>query len=287
MSISSTIANDKLADLRNKKKLAIQALDFDAAEKYDELIQQQNEQIVATRIDKIKSEVLDDLEKHISKYNKISDEIALYNKKQENQLNQTYQTLLDKTQLQHAKELKSIDKSHAIALRREAEREVPEQIEILEQAKAAAVAGNYNEARNLRDEARRTGERELEERKNKIDEEFEHSRMVLDTKQQEAQEQIQQKYDDEIANLQAEIQMRTKETEQRFNSGVELIKQRAEIKVNSLLADDEVKEEAIFVIRQEVDNYIRQSQEKPQSSTMRSSRSNRTSPRESTQNNLD
>jgi hypothetical protein len=35
MSIASGIANDKLVDLRHKKKLAIQALDFDGVEEYD------------------------------------------------------------------------------------------------------------------------------------------------------------------------------------------------------------------------------------------------------------
>lgn len=263
MSISSLIANDKLTELRNKKKLAIQALDFDAAQKYDEQIQEQNEQIISDRIEKIRSEISKDLHDHIQKYNKIRNEINDYNQKTESQLNATYQDLIDKTQIQHAKELRSIDKSHGIALLREAEREVPNQIELLEQAKAAAVAGRYDDARSLRDQARIAGENELEERKRKIDEEFEHSRSMLAAKQQEAIEHITQKYDDEISNLNGEIQMRMKETEQRFDSGVELIRQRAEIRCNSLVADEEVKEEAIFNIKQMIDEIIRDSQEKP------------------------
>lgn len=263
MSISSLIANDKLTELRNKKKLAIQALDFDAAQKYDEQIQEQNEQIISERIEKIKSEISKDLREHIQKYRKIRNEINEYNQKTESQLNATYQDLIDKTQIQHGKELRSIDKSHGIALLREAEREVPDQIELLEKAKAAAVAGRYDDARDLRDQARAAGENELEERKKKIDKEFEHSRSMLAAKQQEAIEHITQKYDDEISNLTGEIQMRIKETEQRFESGVDLIRQRAEIRCNSLVADDEVKEEAIFNIKQMIDEIIRDSQQKP------------------------
>jgi hypothetical protein len=40
MSISSAIANDRPADLRNKKTLAIQALDFDGAEEFDRQIKE-------------------------------------------------------------------------------------------------------------------------------------------------------------------------------------------------------------------------------------------------------
>lgn len=283
MSISSLIANDKLTELRNKKKLAIQALDFDAAEKYDEQIQEQNEQIISDRIEKIRSEISKDLLDHIQKYNKIRNEINEYNQKTESQLNATYQDLIDKTQIQHGKELRSIDKSHGIALLREAEREVPNQIELLEQAKAAAVAGRYDDARSLREQARIAGENELEERKRKIDEEFEHSRSMLAAKQQEAIEHITQKYDDEISNLNGEIQMRKKETEQRFDSGVELIRQRAEIRCNSLVADDEVKEEAIFNIRQMIDEIIRDSQEKPPPTSLETATQNYQQKRSSSQ----
>ncbi|OHT11508.1 hypothetical protein TRFO_19053 [Tritrichomonas foetus] len=277
MSISSSIANDKLTELRNKKKLAIQALDFDAAEEYDRQIREQNEQIIADRIAKINSEIIKDLNEHITKYENIRNDINEFNMKQESQLNATYQELIDKTVLQHEKELKNIDKSHSIALLREAEREVPDQIDLLEQAKAAAVAGRYEDARNLRDRARLTGENELEERKQKIDKEFAESRSMLAAKQQDAIEHITQKYDEEISNLNAEVQLRRLETEQRFESGVQLIRQRAEVRCNSLVADDEVKEDAIFELNQRINDLLRDSQQQPgsgQSKPMKSAPQN-------------
>lgn len=110
MSISSAIANDKLADLRNKRKLAIQALDFDQAEELDRQIRETNEQIIADRISRIYAEILKDLHDHIIKYHIINCDIDEFDAKQESTLKETYQDLFDKAQLQHEKELRNIDK---------------------------------------------------------------------------------------------------------------------------------------------------------------------------------
>ena len=284
MSISSAIANDKLTELRNKKKQAIQALDFDAAEEYDRQIHEANEQIIADRIAKINSEILKDLNDHINKYSNIRREIEDYNNKQESQLNLTYQELLDKAQVQHEKELRNIDKSHGVALLREAEREVPDQLTLLEQAKAAASAGRYEEARNLRDKARNAGENELEERKQKVDMEFEESRAMLATKQQDAIAAISQKYEEEIQNLNAEVQLRKLEMNQRFESGVNIIRQRAEVRCNSLVADDEIKEDALFELNQRINDMLNDFQSKSTSRKQSPNKSvNQASPRQNDQ----
>ena len=90
-----------------------------------------------------------DLHDHIIKYHRINCDIDEFDAKQKSTLNETYQDLFDKAQLQHEKELRNIDKSHGVALLREAAREVPEQLELLEEAKSAAVAGRYQEAKDF------------------------------------------------------------------------------------------------------------------------------------------
>jgi hypothetical protein len=115
----------------------------------------------------------------------------------EGRLRTTYQDLPDKTQVQHEQQLRNSDKSHRTTLIREAEREVPEQVELLEQAKAAAVVGQYSEARRPQESARFAGESELEARKQHIDQEFSESRSILAAQQQYAIAKITQKWEDE------------------------------------------------------------------------------------------
>ena len=261
MSIASAIANEKIEELRNKRKQAIQALDFDAAEEYDIQIKEAQEQVIADRMTKIYEEILKELYDHILKYDKISKDIDLSTAKTESELNQRYQEFFDQAQNQLDKELQNIDKSHEEALLREAEREVPEQIDLLERAKAAAVAGNYKEAKSLRDKAREIGEQELEARKMRIDEEFAQSRSQLSEKQQRAIQKIQDKYEEENAALNAEVQMRKLETQQRFDTGVGLIRERAEMRCKALVADDEVKEDALFTLNRKIDEMLNDAKE--------------------------
>ena len=76
MSIASGAVSDKLADLRNRRKQAIQALDFETAEDIDRQIKEAQEGVVADRITKIFEEILKDLTDYIAKYEKITREIT-------------------------------------------------------------------------------------------------------------------------------------------------------------------------------------------------------------------
>jgi hypothetical protein len=140
MSISSTIASDRLAELRNKKKIAIHVLDFDTAEEFDRQLREQNEQITADLISRIYNDILKEVQDQIRKYNGIQSDIAQFQAREEAHVNTTYRDLFEKARIQHEMKLRDVDKSHGIALLRESERKIPAQLSLLEQAKAAAVA---------------------------------------------------------------------------------------------------------------------------------------------------
>ena len=263
MSIAASIANDKLVDLRNKKKLAIQSLNFDAAEENDKQIQIQNELIISDRIEKINIEILKELQRHIKKYAKVYSDIDEYAFQQENSLNLSFQGLFDKAQIQYEKESESIDSSHGTTLLREAEREVPEQMELLERAKQEATQGNYSEARRLREQARTVGENEIRRRKNQIDLEFSQSHSILDQKHQETTNRIDAKYRDEIDSLHSQIELHKRETDQRYDASLKLIKDRAHSKFESLIPDPEVRANAEYELNQKIDTIVRNSKLNP------------------------
>lgn len=256
MSVASSVANDKLTDLRMKKKQAIQALDFDAAEEIDKQIEETNKFILTDRIEKIHQEIINDVNKNYMNYMQAKNDIEVFQKKQEYLLKAKYEQEVDASQRQFENENKSIDKAHATALLREAESEVPEQIEKLEEAKNMASQGNYAEAKRLMAEARTIGESTLAARKERVDNEFEQSRSIHATKQQEEMERIEAKFDEQMEILNNDIATRQEETEQRYQSGLELIRERARIKCMTLLTDDQTKEDLIYQLNVKINDTV-------------------------------
>ena len=256
MSVSSSIANSILSNLRQRKKAAIQSLDFDTAKELDKEIQNQHELIITDKISKISVEIMKEVIEHVNKYKDIRAEIQTFQKKQEAHIASTYQSIFEKTQLQHDKEMKYITRAHESALMREAEREVTEQMDLLEKSKAAAVTGDYEEAKRLQKEAREVGERELLGRQQKVDSEFSQSKSNLAVKQQEAMDKIGSKYDEEMNALATEINVKRCDTEQQYNNGLDLIRERARVRCFALLADDQTKEEALYKINQSISDLV-------------------------------
>ncbi|EAX93721.1 hypothetical protein TVAG_354600 [Trichomonas vaginalis G3] len=256
MSVASSVANDKLTDLRMKKKQAIQSLNFDAAEEYDRQIEETNQFILTDRVEKIHQEILNDIKKNYINYCQAKDEIDNFQKKQEYLIRTKYGQDCDVSQKQFENESKSIDKAHDTALLREAEAEVPEQIEKLEEAKNMASQGKYAEAKQLMAEARLIGESILAARKERVDNEFEQSRSIHATKQQEEMERIEAKFEEQMEILNNEIAARQQEAEQRYQSGLELIRERAKIKCMTLLTDDKTKEDLVYQLNLKINDTV-------------------------------
>ena len=92
MSVASSVANDKLTNLRMKKKQAIQALNFDLAEEYDRQIAETNQTIINDRIAKIGDDIIKELNEHYAKNEIVKKEIDAFQKKQETSIKANYQT---------------------------------------------------------------------------------------------------------------------------------------------------------------------------------------------------
>ena len=257
MTISSAMANEKLVELRNCKKAAIQALDFDAAEEYDRQIQEQFEQIRNNAIDKISKEIIKELTTLISRYLKLESDVFVYKDKKEISINKMYQELLRKTKVKQEKEIKELEKAHMAGMLREAEREVPEQIDLLEKSKEAAIEGDYELARSLLNKSREVGEEELVSRQEKINQEFKESQPMLIARHQKDIEQITKSYEDEIEALQTEFEDRHSMVIQRYQSDIALLRQRAEARMDSVEADVETKEDALFELNQVISERVR------------------------------
>ena len=281
MSVASSVANDKLTELRMKKKQAIQALNFDLAEEYDKQIAETNQYILTDRINKINEDIIKELTEHYAKNETVKKEIDAVQKKQETSIRASYQSQFERVQKQNEKESKSIEKAHATALLREAETEVPEQMEKLEEAKELANKGDYQGAKKMMAEARTIGEQALAARKTKVDNEFAQSMSILATKQQEEMDQLESQYEQEMEQLAQDINIRKEDAENRYQNGIDLIRERAKIRCNALLADDQTKEEAYFNLNQRINDTLIALENSPSEAYSRpySARSTRSSSR--------
>ncbi|KAH0794371.1 hypothetical protein GPJ56_001664 [Histomonas meleagridis] len=257
MAISSSEVNERIEELRLHKKAAIQALDFDAAEEYDRQIQLQFQQIRNNEIEKIFKEITKELATVIARYLKLENDVVVYKDKKEISINKTYQELLRKTKIKQEKELKDLEKSHMAGMLREAEREVPEQIDLLEKSKEAATEGDYELARSLLTKSREVGEEELVSRQKKIHKEFKESQPLLISRHQKDIEQISKGYEDEMEALQTEFEDRHSLIIERFQSDISLLRQRAEARMDTIEAGIETKEDALFELNQLISDRVR------------------------------
>jgi hypothetical protein len=257
MSISSAIARHRLADLRNKKKIAIQGLDFETAEAFDRQLREQNERITAARINRIYNEILKEVQDQIAKYDGIRFDITQFQAKEEARLNAEHQDHFKKAQMQHEKELRDVDRSHGIALLRESEREIPAQLSLLEQAKAAAMSGRFGDARQLREEARKAGEDDLEARRYRIDQEFSQSHSMLTDAQGETMARLGQRYDEEMTNFHEQVRARRVKAHRRFDGVIDVLRQRGAMRYQGISAGDDVRDEALSTLNARIDEMLR------------------------------
>jgi hypothetical protein len=80
---------------------------------------------------------------------------------------------------------------------------------------------------------------------------------MLADRQQEEISRITQGYEEEKRDLDNAVQARRAEMQQRFDGDLERIRERAAVRCNALVADDDVKDEALFTLNQKISEMLR------------------------------
>lgn len=256
--MSEFITNDTLSDLHQKKQNAIDALDFETAEYYYNEIQNRISQRAQSQIDEIHYETIRQLQIIQRVHKQLLEDLVEEKRKSDARLYTKYQVLFEQTQDDHIEQLMNLEKDRGITLLEESEREIPEQIELLNRAKQEAFLSRFEKAKQLRQEARDFGEAELERRRVDVEKRFQDLKDKMLVRHQKEMNEITELHEEEIKKLKESSDFQNQEAKRKLREEVDLLKDRATVRIKAVTANDLTKKAGIDTLMNEIDNSMKE-----------------------------
>lgn len=256
--MSEIITNDDLSELHQKKQNAIDALDFETAEYYYNEIQNQISKRAQSQIEEIHHETIRELQRIQRNHKQLLEDLAEEKRKSDVRLYTKYQVLFQETQDDHIKQLMDLEKDRGITLLEESEREIPEQIELLNQAKKEAFLSRFEKAKQLRQEARDFGEAELERRRKEVEEHFQGMKDTMLVRHKKEMNEITELHETESKQLKEKADSQLSEAKLKLKENVDLLKDRATVKIQAVTSNDLTKKAGIQTLMEEIDNSMKE-----------------------------
>jgi hypothetical protein len=141
-------------ELRMSRKKAIESLDFERAEELEHELHVQKANEVRATFDEIKPEFVAELQAAIERSRAFEAEIQERSVRGVQSVRRSYHRLFTDIQQIHLAELAQLESQYADNRIRANGRRIPEQTALLEEAKKAALNGDYATAREKRDRSR-------------------------------------------------------------------------------------------------------------------------------------
>jgi hypothetical protein len=247
------VFDDVIADLHLKKKSAIEMLDFETAQYFYEEIGRVKEKRVIREIEDVLAEAVRNLQRIQARRRQLLEDLAEYGRRGNARLYSKFEVLFEETQDDHIHQLMDLEKERGLTLIEESEREIPEQIQMLEDAKQSALEGNFAVAIEMRQRARVVGEEELENRRLEVEENFAKAKNEMLARHQTEMDQINESHEEELNLLREEAVAREEEVSREFALAVSLVKHRAQVECEAISTDDKAKKEAFKLILTQID----------------------------------
>ena len=254
---------DFLCDLHLQKTAAINELRFEDAREINDDIQREIEKRALDLIQQAEAIALREVARSQQHYRDRCEDIAEEKRKLDSRLYSRFQVLFEETQDEHIQQLMDLEKERGLTLLEESERDIPEQIELLERAKQVAMLSRFEEAIELRAQARVVGEQELESRRVQVEEHFAQAKEEMLKQHQEELDQIGVLHQQEIEALMKEHQEVEKLAKVKFAEEIATITNTALVKFEATKASARVKEEASKRLRAEIAEMMKEFGELP------------------------
>ena len=245
MSKERQISDDIINDLHLKKSQAIDALDFENAEHFFQEIENEKAKKAQNLFAVVKNETLQKLQKLLAQNTEKKKKFVEENRKLESRLYSKYQILFNETQEDHVHQLVDLEKERGYALLQVAEEEVPEQIELLEQAKHEAYLSNFSGAKELREKARQIGEVVLAQRQQAIEDDYAMKKEELIARQKAELDQITELHSQEDQKLREEKEERLQKLEFEFQNSITILEDELKVKIIAIETAPDVQDEAL------------------------------------------
>jgi hypothetical protein len=262
--MAEAVTDDIIADLHLRKKAAIEALDFETAKFLYQEIERVKSDRAERQVDDIHYEAVRDVKKVQNEQRTRLEEFVEYRRQADARLYSKYQVLFEEAQDEHIQQLMDLEKERGFSLLEESEKEIPEQVQMLEDAKQQARSGDFDTAIELRQRARVVGEEELERRRQDVEERFVKAKEEMLGHHQEELDEIGKLHEEEINQLRKEAADRDEEGKRSFALAVSLIKHKARVQMEALGAPEEQKRTAFKNLMTEIDESMKEFGELPE-----------------------
>jgi hypothetical protein len=234
-----------LSDLHFEKQRAIDALDFEKAHVlYDEI---QNTIAIQARhsVSNIHHTSQRALKKTQSDFRRLLEHLVEEKRKLDARLYSQFHVLFEQTRADHINQIIDLEKERGLTLLSESEREVEEQISLLEQAKQAAIDSYFDRAIELRSEARRVGQIELERRRHSVEQYFANAKIELLRQQQLELDEIGAMHQVRLDSERADAQQKDIEAVTEFRLAVRHLLDETLVQIRALRATEELKDSSV------------------------------------------
>jgi hypothetical protein len=247
---------DILSDLHFQKQQAIDALDFEGAHGIYDQIQNQIANQARQAIANIRASSCNRLKKTQSDFRHLLEDLAEEKRVLDTRLYSHFQVLFEQTRTDHINQLIDLEKERGLTLLSESEREIEEQIELVEQAKQAAIDSDFDAAIRLRTQAREVGEAELLRRKNAVEDYFKDARFQLLAQQKAELDEIGAMYEARLTKERNEANQREADARTEFDIAVKHIKNDTQVQIRALRAEETLKNDSVGEALAELDDLM-------------------------------
>lgn len=254
---------DFLSDLHIKKNTAISELRFEDARDINDEIQNEIQKRALDQIQQAEALAIRQVERAQRRYRSRLEDIVEEKRRLDSRLYSKFQVLFEETQDEHIQQLMDLEKERGLTLLEESERDIPEQIELLERAKQVAALLHFDEAIELRAHAREVGEQELEARRIQVEEHFAQAKEEMIKGHQEELDMIGELHQQEIEALAKENEETERQARMQFMEEIATITNTAQVKFEATKATARVKEEATKRLKAEIGEMMKKFEELP------------------------
>lgn len=233
---------DKISKLRLKRRQFISTFKYEDAIKIDEEIMSQRENSTEEKVMVVLNEFTETIEPYLQKsyerqkkYEKEKEDLIQEHKRK-------YHYYFQDLKKQQLEALSVIERRLQDNRMRENERCVPEQTNLLELSKKAAMTGDYQTALKLRYDSRLIAQNSLIERQAKLDEEFQQQRNEMLNSQRTALQQMVIKFNQGFEMFDSELMKKISKNNQNRNNQLISYYQRSLAKLTSLTKSANIRQ---------------------------------------------
>jgi hypothetical protein len=254
---------DILSDLHSRKQAAIDSLDFETAQSLFGEIHARISEATLASIASIRASAASELSREQIAYRNQIESLAEERRSDDARLFSQSQVLFEQTRNDHINQLIELERERGITLLSEAEREIPEQILMLERAKQEAIDANFETAIALRQQARDIGQAELERRRAEVESDFEGRRNELLARQKRELDEISERHELELRRIRASDAQRVAAADDEFRWRMACLVRESEVQILSLRGENELKNQGVQDLRAEWESAMEEFREVP------------------------